>query len=148
MTSGGPPGRPVVLDTNVVSELMRAVPDARVAEWMRGVLPSTVCTTSVTLAEVLYGIARLPTGRRRDHLHDAAADVFGSFADRVLAFDAAAANQYADIVNEREEAGAPIAGFDAQIAAICRSHEARLATRNPDDFSGLGIDLIDPWLTG
>jgi predicted nucleic acid-binding protein len=72
--------------------------------------------------------------------------VFESLRDRVLAFDTTAANHYADIVVARERAGAPIAGFDAQNAAICRTHGASLATRNIDDFTGLGLDLIDPWL--
>lgn len=136
----------VVLDTNVVSELMRTTPDARVQTWVRQLLPTAGCTTSVTLAEVLFGIARLPAGRRRDQLRDAAADVFASFADQVLPFNADAATHYADIVVEREHAGAPISGFDAQIAAICRTHRAALATRNADDFDRLGLDLIDPWI--
>lgn len=113
---------------------------------MREVPPATVYTTAVTLAEVRFGIARLPPGRRQTLLADAADDVFGRFADRVLPFDAAAADQYGDIVVEREQAGAPISGFDAQIAAICRWRRATLATRNTDDFSRLGLDLIDPWL--
>lgn len=136
----------VVLDTNVISELMRATPDARVRDWVREVLPDLIFTTSVTLAEVRFGIARLAAGRRRALLGAAADDVFGTFADRVVPFDAAAANAYADIVVERERIGAPIAGFDAQIAAICRIHRAALATRNTSDFARLGLDLIDPWL--
>lgn len=143
-----PPSSPgaVVLDTNVISELMRATPDARVRDWVREVLPDLIFTTSVTLAEVRFGIARLAAGRRRALLGAAADDVFGTFADRVLPFDAAAANAYADIVVERERIGEPIAGFDAQIAAICRIHRAALATRNTSDFARLGLDLIDPWL--
>ena len=136
------------MDTNVVSELMRAAPDVRVEAWVRGVPPAKVYTTSVTLAEVLFGIARLPAGRRRTLLGDAADDVFASFADRVLPFDAAAAGHYADLVVEREHAGAPIAGFDAQIAAICRSRRSALATRNTDDFTQLDLELINPWLAG
>jgi len=142
-----PPG-PIVLDTNVVYELMRAMPHVHVEGWVRTVPPAMVYTTAVTLAEVRFGIARLPTGRRRDLLGDAADDVFTTFADRVLPFDAAAAGHYADVVVEREHAGAPIAGFDAQIAAICRSRRSALATRNTDDFSRLGLSLIDPWLKG
>lgn len=144
----GPRASPdlVILDTNVVSELMRAAPDARVEGWVRGLPPAAVYTTSVTAAEVRYGIARLPAGRRKDLLLDAAADVFGAFADRVLPFDAAAAGHYADIVAQREQAGSPISGFDAQVAAICRLHAASLATRNTDDFLRLDLDLIDPWL--
>lgn len=149
MTTGSPTApRSIVLDTNVVSELMRVAPDVHVEGWVRAVPPAMVYTTSVTLAEVRFGIARLPAGRRRALLADAADDVFGAFADRVLPFDAAAADHYADVVVEREQAGAPIAGFDAQIAAICRSRRAALATRNTDDFGRLGLDLIDPWLTG
>lgn len=136
----------VILDTNVVSELMRATPDVTVVQWVGAVAPESVYTTSVTVAEVRFGIARLPNGRRRDLLLDTADAVFESLRDRVLAFDTTAANHYADIVGARERAGAPIAGFDAQIAAICRTHGAGLATRNTDDFTGLGLDLIDPWL--
>ena len=148
MTTGSAaPAGAVILDTNVVSELMRAAPDVQVAGWVRAVPPTMVHTTSVTLAEIRFGIARLPAGRRRALLGDAADDVFGTFADHVLPFDADAAGYYADVIVAREQAGAPIAGFDAQIAAICRSHRAALATRNTDDFSRLGLDLIDPWLT-
>jgi hypothetical protein len=137
----------IVLDTNVISELMRPTPDERVEHWVGRLVPAAVCTTSVTLAEVRLGIARLPSGRRRGLLADAADQVFATFADRVLPFDAAAASRYADIVVERERAGAPISGLDAQIAAICRTHRAALATRNTDDFDQLGLDLIDPWTT-
>ncbi len=149
MTTSSPrASESIVLDTNVIFELMRATPDAHVEDWVRRVPPAVVYTTSVTLAEVRFGIARLPVGRRRTLLAAVADDVFWAFADRVLAFDAAAAVHYADIVveREREHAGAPVAGFDAQIAAICRSRGAVLATRNTDDFSRLGLDLVDPWL--
>jgi toxin FitB len=137
----------VVLDTNVISELMRAAPDARVQAWVRKVPPDLVYTTSVSLAEVRFGIACLPPGRRRDLLAAAADDVFGAFSERVLPFDLSAASVYADIVVGREQAGVPIAGFDAQIASICKVHRAALATRNTNDFLRLGLELIDPWLT-
>ena len=137
-----------MLDTNVISELMRPAPDRGVVAWVSRLSPATVCTTAVTLAEVRFGIARLPSGRRRALLDVAADDVFATFADRVLPFDAVAAGQYGDVVVERECAGAPISGFDAQIAAICIAHRAALATRNTSDFDGLGLDLIDPWITG
>ncbi len=147
MTAIAPAPPPVVvLDTNVISELMRAAPDVRVQEWVRQVPPDAVHTTSVTLAEVRFGIARLPAGRRRSLLDAAADDVFGAFAERVLPFDVSAANVYADIVVGREQAGAPIAGFDAQIAAICTVHRAALATRNTSDFARLSLELVDPWL--
>lgn len=146
MSSGSPSSLgPVVLDTNVISELMRASPDGHVESWVRAVPPAMVYTTAVTVAEVRFGIARLPAGRRRARLSDAADEVFGAFADHVLSFDAAAASDYADVVVEREQAGTPIGGFDAQIAAICRVRGAALATRNTDDFGGLGLNLVDPW---
>ena len=137
----------IVLDTNVVSELRRATPTGEVVVWVNRQPASEVCTTSVTLAEVRYGIARLPGGRRRELLRAAADEVFSAFADKVLPFDAPAATHYGDIVVEREYCGSPISGFDAQIAAICRTHRATLATRNTDDFVRLGLDLLDPWAT-
>ena len=147
--SSSPPALPgaVILDTNVVSELMRASPDSHVESWVRAVPPAMVYTTAVTVAEVRFGIARLPPGRRRARLSDAADEVFSAFADHVLSFDAAAASEYADLVVEREQAGAPIGGFDAQIAAICRVRRATLATGNAGDFGGLGLNLVDPWAT-
>jgi len=137
-----------VLDTNVISELMRPAPDAAVVAWVRRLPPAGACTTAVALAEVRVGIARLPSGRRRALLDDAAGDVFATFADQVLPFDAVAAGEYADVIVERERAGTPISGFDAQIAAICRARRTPLATRNTSDFDNLGLTLIDPWRTG
>jgi predicted nucleic acid-binding protein len=137
--------RIVVLDTNVVSELMRPTPAAAVLSWVEDLAPPKVHTTSVTLAEVRFGIARLPVGRRRATLMNAADDVFGAFTDRILPFDGQPAEHYADIVVECEQRGMPISGFDAQIAAICRTHRTVLATRNISDFELLGLDLVDPW---
>lgn len=139
--------RIIVLDTNVVSELMRPAPAATVLRWVGDLAPPKVHTTAVTLAEVRFGIVRLPLGRRRATLMNAADDVFGAFRDRILPFDCQAAERYAEIVVEREQRGMPISGFDAQIAAICRTHSAVLATRNLPDFELLGLDLVDPWAT-
>lgn len=133
----------IVLDTNVTSELMRPSPATAVVAWVHGA--RELHTTSVTLAELLYGIERLPTGRRRELLAATAREVFSAFTDRVLAFDAAAAAEYAELVVARERAGTPIDGFDAQIAAICRTHAATLATRNVTDFHGTGVNVVDPW---
>jgi toxin FitB len=135
----------IVLDTNVVSELMRPEPAPQVANWIRGRDRRELRTTSITLAEIRYGIARLPDGRRKQVLLDTADDIFRSFSDQVLPVDAAAAEQYAIIASTRERAGKPIPGFDALIAAVCRSRGAALATRNLPDFDGAGIELIDPW---
>lgn len=135
----------IVLDTNVVSELMRAAPSPAVEAWVRGRSPTELYTTSITLAEIGYGIARLPEGRRRTLLEATAEEVFSAFEEQVLAFDAVAARQYGQVVDHRDRLGAPIEGFDAQIASICRARNAVLATRNLNDFEDTGITVIDPW---
>lgn len=135
----------IVVDTNVVSELMRPVPAPNVAAWAGEHRRQPLHTTSITLAEVLFGIRCLPDGRRRSRLDADARRVFATFAGHVLAFDAAAAVAYADLAAEGRLRGAPIQGADAQIAAICRNHGATLVTRNVGDFAGTGIELIDPW---
>lgn len=135
----------IVLDTNVVSEFMRAEPAPDVLAWLRANSAKGLHTTAVTVAEIRYGIARLPEGRRRESLHQAANEIFSAFPRQVLPFDIAAANAYADVVAARESAGNPINGFDAQIAAICRSQAATLATRNVKDFSDTGIAVVNPW---
>ncbi|MGI8461390.1 MAG: type II toxin-antitoxin system VapC family toxin [Solirubrobacterales bacterium] len=138
----------IVLDTNVTSELMSSSPSPAVTSWVRARSASELYTTSITLAEIRYGIERLPGGRRRDLLRSSAEEVFSAFADHVLAFDATAAVEYAGIVSSRERSGAPIDGFDAQIAAICRAYGAVLATRNAKDFRDAGVELVDPWREG
>jgi toxin FitB len=135
----------IVLDTNVVSELMRPEPAPGVASWVRARDRRELRTTTVTLAEVRYGIARLPDGRRKQALLGAADEIFSAFAEQVLPFDTGAAEHYAVIASSRERAGRPIVGFDALIAAVCRSQGAVLATRNVSDFDGTGIEIVDPW---
>jgi predicted nucleic acid-binding protein len=135
----------IILDTNVVSELMRAEPAPQVTAWVRARDRRELRMTSMTLAEIRYGIARLPDGRRKQVLLDTADDIFRAFSDQVLPVDAAAAEQYAIIASTRERAGKPIAGFDALIAAVCRSRGAALATRSLSEFDHTGIDVIDPW---
>ncbi|HET8684506.1 MAG TPA: type II toxin-antitoxin system VapC family toxin [Micromonosporaceae bacterium] len=135
----------IILDTNVVSELMRPTPGPAVLAWLRAHTGSEVYTTAVTVAEIRYGIARLPDGRRKDILRQAANEIFAAFPDQVLSFDLAAASCYADLVAYRQRLGSPIDGFDAQIAAICRTHAAILATRNIKDFADTGVTIVDPW---
>lgn len=135
----------IVLDTNVASELMRPSPSGAVRNWVRSHASGELHTTSITLAEIRYGIERLPFGRRRESLKATADEVFGAFEDQILAFDATAAAHYPGVVTRREVAGLPIDGFDAQIASICHCHGAALATRNIRDFQDAGIELIDPW---
>lgn len=135
----------IVVDTNVTSELMKPSPSQAVASWVRDRSDAGLHTTSITFAEIGYGIERLTAGRRKAMLKAAAEEVFATFSSQVLAFDALAAVEYATIVSHRDRAGAPIDGFDAQIASICRAHDAPLATRNVKDFQDTGIDVIDPW---
>lgn len=136
----------IVLDTNVLSELMRAAPEPCVVAWLDAQEPSSVAITAITVAEILYGIQRLPEGRRRRALASAAATMFEEdFAGRILAFDAEAAVCYAECVAASEQAGRAVQMADAQIAAICLHHQAKLATRNVKNFMSLGIEIIDPW---
>lgn len=135
----------IVVDTNVVSELMRLSPALMVVSWIRSQPGHELYTTSITVAEIGYGIERLPEGRRKRLLQTTAEQVFATFAEHVLPFDAAAATQYAAIASAREQAGAPIDGFNAQIASVCRARQAALATRNLKDFHGTGVDVLDPW---
>ena len=135
----------IVVDTNVTSELMKPSPSAVVTSWVGAQPHSELFTTSITVAEVLYGIERLPEGRRKSLLRGAAEDVFSTYVDQLLTFDRAAATEYARVVSDRERSGRPIDGFDAQIASICRVHGATLATRNVEDFRDTDVEVIDPW---
>ena len=136
----------IVLDTNVISEIFRPSPEPRLVEWLVS-LTGDVAITSITLAELLAGVRRLPDGRRKDELaqriEQAVAPYRGSRS--VLAFDADAAERYAEVLASREAAGAPVSTADAQIAAICLAHGATCATRNVKDFQHTGVELVDPW---
>lgn len=136
----------IILDTNVISELMKAEPAASVREWVASQPASRLFVTAVTQAEILYGIGLLPRGRRRNNIASAAKAMFDEdFSDRVLPFGSDAASVYADIAVVRRKKGRPISQFDAQIAAISRSTGATLATRNLGDFEGCEIEVINPW---
>jgi toxin FitB len=136
----------ILLDTNVVSEMMRAQPAAEVVSWMAGQPASGLYVSSITQAEILRGLLLMPRGRRQRSLEKAAAGMFDEdFVDRVLPFDSAAAVAYAQITADRRRAGRPIAVFDAQIAGVARATGATLATRNTADFARCGIELINPW---
>ena len=137
----------IVLDTNIVSELMKAAPDQAVLNWFAAQRAVDLFTTSICKAEILYGVAALPDGRRRVALAAAADEVFaGELADRVLPFDAAAAVHYAEIVTRRNSAGRPIGSMDAQIASIALVFGADVATRDIGDFTGCGVKVINPWM--
>ncbi|RUP86144.1 type II toxin-antitoxin system VapC family toxin [Dermabacter sp. HSID17554] len=136
----------IVLDTNVISEIFRPSPEPRVVEWLVS-LTGDVAITSITLAELLAGVRRLPEGRRKHELargiEEAVAPYRGSRS--VLAFDADAAERYAEVLAARDAAGAPISTADAQIAAICLACGAVCATRNVKDFQNTGVKIVDPW---
>jgi predicted nucleic acid-binding protein len=136
----------IILDTNVISELMRPQPDPSVLAWVAARPRAMLYTTSINKAEILYGIAALPAGRRRSALAAAAIAMFSEdLADRVLPFDDGAADRYADIVAERRRAGRPIEAFDALIAASALAAGAAIATRDIGGFEELGVTLFDPW---
>lgn len=135
----------IVLDTNVASELMKARPDANVTAWFAAQSPEQLFLASPIVAELRQGIVRLPDGRRRRELEQDYEALTGLFAERMLVFDFAAAEVFADIFAHRRAIGRPLIGFDGLIAAIARAHGARVATRNLSDFEGCGVRLIDPW---
>ncbi|MFJ8909921.1 type II toxin-antitoxin system VapC family toxin [Amycolatopsis sp. NPDC102389] len=136
----------IVLDTNVVSELMRQVPEDAVVRWVDRYPADEVFITSVTAAELAYGVARLPDGRRKAALATKVSELLTEdLQDQILPFDSVAAGYYGEIAAGREEQGLPISMADAQIAAVCRRFAACLATRNTKDFVDTGVALLDPW---
>lgn len=138
-----------VLDTNVVSELMRDYPNPKVLAWLDDQLTDNLFVTAVTEAEVRTGIAIMPDGARQLGLVDAASRLFGVFfAERILPFDSDAAQAHAMLAAKRRAAGRPISQADCQIAAISHSRGATVVTRDVTDFEGCDVELINPWSTG
>ncbi|ROM72180.1 VapC toxin family PIN domain ribonuclease [Pseudomonas brassicacearum] len=136
----------IVLDTNVISEFMRAEPNATVLAWIDSQPAMDLVICAITVAEILHGIARLPSGKRKQKLESHAMAMFEEdFVDRILPFDAHAAVEYAALVASCEAKGRAAGMADAQIAAICRAHGALIATRNTKDFKFPGIEVINPW---
>ena len=136
----------IVLDTNVLSEALRPIPEPSVLAWLAKQPRASLFTTAVTRGEILYGIRLLSDGKRRRGMWDAAMKIFDEdFADQVLSFDSDAADMYAEIAASRRTAGKPISQFDAMIVAMARSRGASLATRNVKDFEDCGVDVINPW---
>jgi len=139
----------IILDTNVLSELLRPAPAGQVERWLAAQDGTKVYFTTVGEAELRLGVAILPAGKRRATLTTAIEGLLDEdFRDRILPFDRPAARAYATIAAERRAAGRPISQFDCQIAAIARAREATVATRNTSDYGGCGIELIDPWTFG
>jgi len=138
----------ILLDTNVLSELMRPAPDRRVIRWLDAQPERDVWISAITVAEIRLGISILPGGRRKSLLMGLAEQVFQEdFTDRCLPFDYDAALAYARVVPERNRQGRPINIEDAQIAAIAIVADLTLVTRNTKDFSGIkGLRLTNPWM--
>jgi len=135
-----------ILDTNVLSELMRSSPSPEVVAWVERNLSSELFISTITQAEILFGIALLPDGKRKNNLKMAAQMMFEKdFDRRILPFDQIAAQHYATIASSRKNSGKPIRLFDAQIAAIAKSRGAKVSTRNEMDFSNCGITVVNPW---
>ncbi len=134
----------IVLDTNVLSELMRPEPEAAVLQWMAAQTDALYVTT-LSYAEILLGIDLLPKGKRRQRLGEQATAMFTEdFAGRILSFDLATAPAYAAIAGKRQKAGQRLSPIDGMIAAVAHVHGASVATRD-GDFAGCGVPLINPW---
>jgi toxin FitB len=138
----------ILLDTNVLSEVMRREPSAIVLRWLDAQPVEQMWVCAISRAEIFLGITLLPEGKRRDDLRLAALGMFSEdFNNRCLSFDAFAADAYAEIVTERRRQGRPISAEDAQIAAICCVHGMAIATRNTSDFVAIsGLEIVNPWL--
>ena len=136
----------IILDTNIISELLRPAPAPQVEAWLAAQDGVLLYFTTVGEAELRHGVAILPMGNRRNALAKAIEGMLEEdFRDRILPFDRAAARAYAAIAAGRRALGRPISQFDCQIAAIARANEAAVATRNTGDFEDCGVAVIDPW---
>lgn len=136
----------IILDTNVVSELMRPAPSAAVAEWVERQSLLNLATTAITVAEILRGIRRLPQGRKQSEIQRRLNEFLDlGFRGRILSFDYAAAEIYASIIAQRQGRGKPIGTFDAMIAAIASVAGADVATRDAGGFEDCNVTIIDPW---
>ena len=135
-----------LLDTNVVSELLRPSPETVVENWVGDHRAKDLYFSAIGEAELLYGVAILPIGRRKTMLASAINSILREdFAHRILPFDSDAAREYASIAAARRSAGRPVEPADCQIAAIARSRAMTVATRNARDFEDSGIEVVDPW---
>jgi predicted nucleic acid-binding protein len=135
----------IIIDTNVISEGMRPKPNANVQAWIDAQQQESLFLCTPVLAELFYGIERLPAGARRTHLEQAVLRMEATFADRVLGVDRAAAVEYGKLVGQRDHIGRATGTMDALIAAIARAHRATLATRDIYGFSDLEIDIVNPF---
>jgi len=136
----------IILDTNVISEATKLRPNANVQRWLKAQLGSSLFTTSITLAEMLFGVVRMPEGHRKRTLAGIVQRLFEhGYYEQMLNFDRSAAEAYAQLVANKRQAGQIMSVLDAQIAAIAKSRGAKLATRNTKDFENCEIEIINPW---
>ncbi len=136
----------IVLDTNVISELMRAYPEPKVFKWIEAQKPTNLAITAIGIAEIQRGILRLPKGKKRETLHgNFLAFIEDAFRGRVLPFDETSAYLYGEIAADKEKSGFNTDAVDLMIAAICKNYNADLATRNVKDFKDCDIKIINPW---
>jgi toxin FitB len=137
----------IILDTNVLSELMRPKPSPKVVAWVAKQPGTELFTTAITEAEIFYGIELLAKGKRRNELLEAADAMFAEdLAGRIFSFESDSARVFSRIAAQHRAIGRPISHADAQIAAIAQVRRAKLATRNVTDFRDCGIDVVDPWM--
>ncbi len=135
----------ILLDTNVISEAMTREPHPRVRAWLDGHAAETLFLSSITVAELLFGIGTLPSGKRRTALSAALDDVLHVFAARILPFDAAAAQCHADVAVRARAAGKGFPVPDGYIAAIAAANGFAVATRDASAYAAAGLAVIDPW---
>ncbi|NQU65332.1 MAG: type II toxin-antitoxin system VapC family toxin [SAR324 cluster bacterium] len=136
----------VLLDTNVISELMKIVGNQNVQSWMDGIPAHQLYISAISKAEIEYGVSILPDGQKKDQIWKLANLVLELFGDRILPFNTDSTLSFAKIKSNRKKIGRPISYADAQIAAIALQHGFKLATRNTADFESIeGLELINPW---
>jgi hypothetical protein len=136
----------ILLDTNVVSEAMRIVPDGGVLRWLNESETSDLYLSTISIAEISYGLQILPEGQRRDAISEGFEQfVNRGFSQRVLSFDEPAAIVYGEIMARTKKIGRPMSVPDGQIAAIAKTHNLVVATRNTGDFEPTGMELVNPW---
>jgi predicted nucleic acid-binding protein len=136
----------ILIDTNVISEPLRKTPDPLVIEWIDAQPLETLYLSAITVAELRFGVASLPTGKRRDRLHESMENrVLPLFTGRVLAFDLPASQAYAELMSRARAAGLAIGAADGYIAATAAANRMAVATRDAAAFEAAGIPVIDPW---
>jgi predicted nucleic acid-binding protein len=136
----------IILDTNVISELMKPNPNPTLLAWLEAQDPSQLATTTVCVAEITYGLARLEPGQRRNRLETSFSQLLAEgLAGRIFGFDLLAAAHYGPVVANRQRLGRPMEGFDGLICAIALANNAQIATRNSTDFANSGLTIFNPW---